>query len=160
MCWANIKELLCQERKTLALTASSEFPQESAFETQHSALLACYLKTKNSVDAAARMFSRTLQWPEMTSLEKSFVVARLDFAWEIASILDTSRDCGPFVICSAPEGRSSAELLEWLLVDIWPFGCGRFLQTQKWNAEQAIPSGGDREPGGVHADAPGIQCVA
>lgn len=139
---------------------SPEFPQESAFETQHSALLACYLKTKNSVDAAVRTFAETLEWPEMTHLERFFVLARLDFAWEIASILNTSRDQETFVAYPAPERRTTAELLEWLLIDIWPYGCGRFLQTQKWIAEQAPPARREREPVRVLTEPAGIKCVA
>ena len=39
MSWANIKELLFQERKILAPSPLPDLPQETAFESQHSALL-------------------------------------------------------------------------------------------------------------------------
>jgi hypothetical protein len=92
MSWANLKELIFQERKILDATNLPEFPEESAFETQQSALLASYLKTKPEVDAAVNTFAQALEWPPLTSLETFFLVARLDFAWEIVSILNTDRD--------------------------------------------------------------------
>lgn len=136
MSWANLKELIFQERKILDPAAVLEFPQENAFESQHSALLACYLRTKSAVDAAITHFAQTLEWPEMSPVEKFFVLARLDFAWEVISIMNTSRDGESFINYPAPDRCTTAELLEWLLIDIWPYGCGRFLQAQKWIAEQ------------------------
>ncbi len=82
-------------------------------------------------------FSHTLEWPELSSVERFFVAARLEFAWEILSVLNTARDGEALVEYPAPEHRTTAELLQWLLLDIWPSGCGRFLQTQKWKREQA-----------------------
>jgi hypothetical protein len=158
MSWANIKELIFQERKILDPAAAPEFPQDTAFETQHSALLAAYLNAKSNVDDAIRHFAETLEWPEMTPLETFFVNARLDFAWEIASILNTSRDGNPFIAYPAPDTCNTSELLEWLLIDIWPYGCGRFLQAQKWIAEQAVVP--QREPARSDQELSTVKCVA
>ncbi len=85
-------------------------------------------------------FSHTLEWPELSSLERFFVAARLEFAWEILSVLNTGKDGEALVGYPTPERCTTAELLQWLLLDIWPSGCGRFLQTQKWKREQAAAS--------------------
>lgn len=131
MSWSNLKELIWQERKNLEITGPFEFPQESPFETQQSALLASYLKTKSHVDAVVSHFAETLEWPELSPLERYFVNARLEFAWEVVSIMNTARDgILPIEYPSAEKCRTS-DLLEWLLVEIWPYGCGRFLQTQR-----------------------------
>ena len=114
------------------------FP-ESPFESRQSALLGCYLRTKADVDAAVKVFAETLEWPELTPLERFFLGARLDFAWEIVSVLNTAPgEDGPLIGYPSPEKCATADLLRWLLIDIWPYGCGRFLQTQKWIAEQAL----------------------
>jgi hypothetical protein len=158
MSWANIKELIFQERKTLDPGIVFEMPAESAFETQHSALLGNYLKTKSQVDAAITAFSERLDWPELTALEKFFVVARLDFAWEVVSILNTSRDREPLIHYPSPDRCTTPELLQWLLIDIWPYGCGRFLQAQRWVAEQISTEHRlETRPVGVMANA---KCVA
>ena len=136
MSWANVRELLLQERKLLDPGGILEFPQENAFESHHSALLGCYLRTKSAVDAAIHEFAETLEWPELSPLEKFFLVARLDFAWEMASILNTTPGDEPLIEYPAPERCSTAELLKWLLIDTWPYGCGRFLQAQKYLAEE------------------------
>jgi hypothetical protein len=139
MSWADLKELILQERKTLDPTAILEFPQEGPFETQQSALLECYVRTKNDVDAAIRTFAETLEWPELTPLESHFLGARLDFALEILSVLDTVSPDEESLIAYPPADRcTTAHLLRWLLIDIWPHGCGRFLQTQKWLAEEEM----------------------
>lgn len=138
MSWANIRQLLFQERKILDPGPMPDLRQDCAFETQHSALLAAYLKTKADVDAAVTMFAQTLEWPEMTPFEKLFVAARLDFAWEIASILNTARDGETLIPYPSPDRRTTAELLQWLLIEIWPYGCGRFLQAPKWIVEKPV----------------------
>jgi hypothetical protein len=132
-----MKQLIFQERKILDSMSTPGLQQEPAVEAQNGALLAAYLRTKPQVDAAVAAFAETLEWPELTPLEKTFVRARLDFAWEILSILNTSRDGEPLISYPSPEKSSTAELIEWLLIDIWPYGCGRFLQTHKMAAEQA-----------------------
>jgi hypothetical protein len=131
-----MRELLFQERKLLDSAAAPDFPRENAFETQHSALLASYLKAKPDVDAAVTVFSQTLEWPDMKPLEKFFVVARIDFAWEVASILNTARNGECLIAYPCPDTCSTAELLQWLLIEIWPYGCGKFLETQKWVTNQ------------------------
>jgi hypothetical protein len=138
MSWANIRELLFQERKILDPGPMPDFPPESAFEIPHSGLLASYLGTKADVDAAVMMFAQNLEWPEMKPLEKFFIVARLDFAWEIVSILTTARDGETLISYPSPDRCTTAELLQWLLIEIWPYGCGRFLQSQKWITEQPV----------------------
>ena len=138
MSWVNIRELLFQERKALDPDPMRDFYEENAFETQHSALLASYLNTKADVDAAVTVFAQNLEWPELKPLEKFFIAARLDFAWEIASILNTARDGETLITYPSPDRCTTAELLQWLLIEIWPYGCGRFLQSQKWIAEQPI----------------------
>jgi hypothetical protein len=136
MSWANLRELILQERKFLDPVAGVQFQQETAFETQQSALLASYLSTKQSVDAAVMAFSETLEWPELSPSERFFLVARLDFAWEVLSILNTARDGELLIVYPSAESCTTAELLQWLLIDVWPYGCSRFLQAQKW-AEQS-----------------------
>src|ERR1051326_2208462 len=131
MSWANLKELIFQERKILDSPSAPQFPQASAFETPQSALLGAYLNTKPHVEAAVSYFARTLDWPELTPLEKFFVVARFDFAWEVLSILNTAHDGDALIAFPALETTASCDVLEWLLLDIWPYGCGRFLQAQK-----------------------------
>jgi hypothetical protein len=158
MCWANIKELIFQERKFLDPAAVMDFPQESAFETQQSALLASYLNTKAEVDAAISTFAQTLEWPPLTPLEKFFVAGRLDFAWEIASILNTSHEGETLITYPSPEKCTTAELLEWLLIEIWPYGCGRFLQAQRWVSESFVPQ--SREALVEHEAAKHTSCVA
>jgi len=135
MSWANLKELIFQERKMLESCATMDIPQESAFESRQSALLGCYLQSKAQVDAAAAHFAQTLEWPELSPLEKFFIMGRLDFAWEIVSILNTSRTGDALLMYPSPEKSTTSELLEWLLIDIWPYGCGRFLQAHKSMAE-------------------------
>src|SRR5262249_25741994 len=137
MSWANIKELIFHELKALDAPSLVEFPQESAFETQHNALLASYLRTKSDVDAAASAFAQTLDWPEMAPLVRFFIAARLEFAWEIASILNTGHEGEPLISYPTVTQFKTSDLLEWLLIEIWPYGCGRFLQNQKCLAEQA-----------------------
>src|ERR1041385_4223986 len=138
MSWANLKELIFQERKTLDSPATLDFTPESPFETEQSALLGCYLRTKDDVDAAVKAFSETLEWPELGPMERYFLTARLDFAWEIVSVLNTtSGEDEPLIAFPAPERGTTAQLLRWLLIDIWPYGCGRFLQTQKWLAAES-----------------------
>jgi len=158
MSWANLKELILQERRLLECTEAPEFPQESAFETQHSALLSCYLQTKAEVEAAIRAFAQTLEWPELKPLEKFFLVGRLDFAWETASILNTSAKGEALIAYPCPEKCTTGELLEWLLIDIWPYGCGRFLQSQKWLAEQGLS--GRKLPIRVAREPASVKCVA
>ena len=135
-----------------------EIPLDSAFETRHSALLSYYLKTKSQVDAAVASFAQTLEWPELSPLEKFFVAARLDFAWEVVSILNTSQDREPLINYPSPERCTTAELIEWLLIDVWPYGCGRFLQAQKWAAEE----GGAQRKQNSHSPAfmPNAKCMA
>ena len=131
MSWSNIKELIFQERKLLDPGASSEFPEESPFETQQNELLAWYLRTKADVDVAVSAFAQTLEWPELKTIEKFFVRARLDFAWEVVSILNTQRDGDALIAYPCPDRCTTADLLEWLFVEIWPYGCARFLQNHK-----------------------------
>jgi len=137
-------------------------PQDSVFETQNSALLAYYLKTKAQVDSAIRHFARTFEWPEMTPLEKFFLAARLDFGWEVASILNTAHRGEILIGYPRPEKCSSADLLEWLLIDAWPYGCGRFLEVQMeartW-AEQSNGSSSRRNGLAQHEIAK-VKCVA
>jgi hypothetical protein len=142
MSWSNLKELLLQERKLLETGASADYPQDSPFESQHSALLGAYLSTKAQVDRAVACFAHTLEWPEMTPLEKLFVVARLDFAWEVVSILNSPHQGRAMAGYPSADDASLSPMLEWLLVDIWPYGCGRFLNAQKLAIEQpsALPS--------------------
>ena len=162
MSWANIKELIFRERKMLEPSGPMESPQVSVFENQSSALLASYLKTKSQVDAAVRYFAHTLEWPEMTHSEMFFVVARLDYAWEIASILNTTHH-GEFLIgYPAPDKCNTATLLEWLLIDAWPYGCGRFLEAQmearRWTTDPA--AGGHRSGAAVPDELDKAKCVA
>jgi hypothetical protein len=137
MSWSNIRELILQERKAIDSPPVMEFPQETVFETQHSALLACYLRTKDEVDAAALTFAQTLEWPEMSPLVRFFMAARLEFAWEVASILGTGHEGEGLIQYPVGTQCKTCELLEWLLIDIWPYGCGRFLQSQRSVAEPA-----------------------
>lgn len=143
MSWANIRELIFQERKLLGPAAVVEFPQESAFETQQSALLASYLATKAGVDAAVSAFAQTLEWPPLSAFEKFFVARRLDFAWEVASMLSTPHAGEALIPYPSPENCTTAELLEWLLIDVWPYGCSRFLQAQRWTSEPSAHSKGE-----------------
>jgi hypothetical protein len=136
MSWANLKEVILQERKQFEVAAGIDFPQESIFESEHSAMLAAYLKTKGPVEGAISYFAERLDWPELSPIEKFFVLARLDFAWEVVSILDSSHDGEPVVGYPSGSTRNSSDLLEWLLIDLWPFGCARFLHTQKMAVEQ------------------------
>jgi hypothetical protein len=131
MSWANIRELIFQERKILDPVTRPHFQQESPFETQYSALLGHYLKTKAQIDATARCFAQTLEWPEMSEVEKFFIAARLDFAWEIASILNTFHGQDSVILFPAPTHLKTPELIEWLLIDIWPYGCTHFFQKQR-----------------------------
>ena len=158
MSWSNLKELIFQERKALESAVAVEFPQDSPFESQHSALLACYLRTKEQVDTAVHYFAQTLEWPELSPIERFFVVARLDFAWEIVSILNTGQSGDPLIAFPSPERSNTEGLLELLLLDIWPYGCGRFLQAQKWIAEQ--PSVPQMRPGVLRQETARVKCVA
>lgn len=158
MSWANIKELIFQERKLLDTSTVPDFLPENAFETQHSALLASYLRTKPNVDAVIISFAQTLEWPEMTPLERFFVNARLDFAWEIACVLNTTREGEMLIAYPASERSTTAQLLEWLLVEIWPYGCSRFLQSQRWQVEQTpIPR---KQPTRGMPEVANASCVA
>jgi hypothetical protein len=136
MSWANIRELIFHERKVLGTVAPPEFFRQSAFEALHSPLLAGYLETKSSVDAAIRQFAQRLEWPELSEVERFFIAARLEYAWEIVSVMNTSHDREQIIEFPSPEKSKTAEILEWLLIDIWPYGCGRFLQAQKRIAEE------------------------
>jgi hypothetical protein len=97
------------------------------------------------VDDAIRHFAQTLEWPEaMSPTVRFFVSARLDYAWEIASVLNTSHG-GECVIAYPPADQvKPGEILEWLLIDVWPYGCGRFLQARRWGEEESSPSGRPR----------------
>jgi hypothetical protein len=158
MSWANVKELIFQERKILDPGVLFEMAAESAFETQNSALLGNYLNTKSQVDAAITVFSQTLEWPELSPLEKFFIVARLDFAWEVVSILNTGREREPLISYPSADRCTTPELLRWLLIEIWPYGCGRFLQAQRWIAEQASAS--RSQDGRSLATMSNAKCVA
>jgi hypothetical protein len=141
MSWANIRELILQERKIIGPVDLPELSPQAEFEPQQSPLLASYLDTKAGVDSAIRHFSHTLEWPEMSELEKFFVAARLDYAWEITSVLNTCHDRDRVIDYPSAEKCKPSEILEWLLIDIWPYACGRFLQARKGTSEQAVASG-------------------
>ena len=117
----------------------------------------CYLRSKSEVDDAVCSFAQTFEWPEMSPLVKFFVAARLDFAWEIASVLNTGYEGEAVIAYPALDKCKTSELLEWLLIDIWPYGCGRFLQTQKWITEQAAPEKTICRP---HLESSKAKCVA
>jgi hypothetical protein len=158
MSWPNLKELIFQERKILDSTGALDLYQDSAFETQHSALLGAYLKSKSAVDSAVRHFAQTLEWPELSSQERFFLIARLDFAWEIVSVLNTTHDGERLISFPSPERTKTSDILEGLLLEIWPYGCGRFLQTQKWIAEQAMAP--QPMPARGQPDPVKVECVA
>ncbi len=65
------------------------------------------------------------------------MAGRLDFAWGIVSILNTPYDGETIISYPSPEKCTTAELLEWLLIDTWPYGCGRFLQSRKPPSDRA-----------------------
>jgi hypothetical protein len=146
MSWANLREIIFEERKNIESGSSVDFFPESAFETEQSAILGCYLRTKSQVDTAISHFADTLQWPELNPQERFFIAARLDFAWEIVSILQTGHDGDP-LIAYPSETCETADLLRWLLIEIWPYACGRFLQAQRSTAEQTPRHLTDRKVG-------------
>jgi hypothetical protein len=114
-----------------------DFGPESAFDTQHGALLAHYLKTKAEVDASIRCFAQTLEWPQMSEVEKFFLAPRLDFAWEVSSLLNTFHEHQQVIMFPPPAVVKTPEVIEWLLIDIWPYGCGHFFQKHRWLEDQA-----------------------
>jgi hypothetical protein len=157
MTWASIRDLIFQQRQLLNTTATVEFPQESVFETQSSAFLASYLQTQSRVDAVVGYFARRLEWPETTLLEKCFILGRLDFAWEVASSLDSDNATIP-IACPDIDKSKTAELLEWLLVDVWPYGCSRFLATQ--NSMPDRPIWPEREESNQESKMPEVESVS
>ncbi len=106
-----------------------EFPQESPFESQYSALLAYYRKTQGRIDDAVRWFGWTREWPEMTELEKFFLAGRLDFACEVLESGVSAPETPVFAELPSGDGVTTADLLEWLLIKMWPTGAKKFLQN-------------------------------
>jgi hypothetical protein len=135
MSWANVRELILQERKVLG-QVDLPATRASVFANQQNQLLASYLDTKSSVDDAIRQFARSFEWPELSGIQRFFVAARLDYAWEIASVLNTCHDRSRIIDYPELDESKPSEILEWLLIDIWPYACGRFLQSRRQAAEQ------------------------
>lgn len=135
-----------------------EFPRESAFESQHSGLLAAYLRTKSQIDALLVHFAQTLEWPELVPLERFFIAARLEFAWEVASMLGTAHQDSELISVPKTEKGRTPEVLEWLLIDVWPHGCARFLQKQKAAMQQGSALQTAETP--IHFEPAHAECVA
>jgi hypothetical protein len=139
MCWAEMRGLIDQERRALHPTTSPEFSPVSPFETRDSALLAAYLSSKAQVESAIREFARTRAWPALNDHERLFLAWRLNFAWEITSILHLLE--AQYGVSSYPmtELMRPEEVIEWMLIDVWPYGCGHYLQRKRF-AVPAVPA--------------------
>jgi len=78
------------------------------------------------LDAAAREFARTKQWPELSPDLKIFLFYRLRYACDLASALSEADSESMFPTA----GTTDEQKLTWLLVEAW--GWPGAPQTQHW----------------------------
>jgi len=143
--WGSLKHLLSSQ---LGLLGNIEPPklgvQGDEYELKEK-LKELDTECADKLDAAVRYFANTSHWPQLSRTEVFFLFQRIVYGGSLLDCLTIAHTAsGTIPFPTPPAALSEAELLEWLLIDVW-----KAIGFDSWtNAGISIGLIGRQEPPG------------
>ena len=119
MTWKSLTEMLSAEFRKLRRMPVVSFGFANAPVNDPDDLRAEELRYAERIDTIVRDFARTRRWPALDEKERFFLRERIRFAYEYATIAETTVK-RPASIATRPQiWNEQRRLIEWLLIDVW-----------------------------------------
>ena len=119
MTWKTLMDLLSTEFRRLRAVPVVNFGFASQPVLDPHDLRTEELQSAERVNAIIRDFARTRRWPALHEKERFFLRERIRFAYEYASIAETTVKRPINLATRRHILNEQRRLLEWLLIDVW-----------------------------------------
>ncbi len=138
MTWHDQLQLLQLMQNCIGPQNTVELPSHPPAESELRGVLERFeLQHREDVDAAFRAFSRSGQFPELSSTEQYFVGQRLSFAvWVTLALAAPDETGDKSILPDPPESFDTEDQVEWLLIAAWRVPGYRYWVEQSILCEQ------------------------